>query len=93
MHIIAKKALRDFWGRYPEAQSPLERWHSDLSKASPSGFAELKTMFGSADWVQGYVVFDIGGNKFRLICDVVFTVQQVYIKHVFTHKEYDTWKP
>jgi len=46
-----------------------------------------------ADWVQGYVVFDIGGNKYRIIADVVFQAQQVYIKHVFTHKEYERWTP
>ncbi len=93
MHIIAKRALREFWIKHPDAQSPLERWHSDLNKATLGNFAELKELFGSADWVEGYVVFDIGGNKFRVICDVVFTIQQVYIKHVLTHKEYDKWKP
>lgn len=55
--------------------------------------AALKALFGSADWVEGYVVFDIGGNKYRLVCDVVFRSQTVFIKHVFTHAEYDKWAP
>ena len=62
-----------------------------LGKASPKDFAELKAIFRSADLAYGYVVFDIRGNKYRLITDVVFRSQTVFIKHVFTHEEYDKW--
>jgi len=55
--------------------------------------AQLKQTFAAADWVKGFVVFDIGGNKYRLIADVLFNAQCVYVKTVFTHKEYEQWKP
>lgn len=93
MHIIAKRTLREFWSRHPKAEAPLQRWHTELEKTAPKSFAELKAIFGSADWVEGYVVFDIGGNKYRLVADVVFVSQTVFIKHVMTHAEYDKWKP
>ena len=58
-------------------------------------WAELKTAFPSADKVGELIVFDIGGNKFRLIAFVRFTKQIVYIKAVLTHQEYEdgAWKP
>ncbi|MEC9356945.1 MAG: type II toxin-antitoxin system HigB family toxin [Pseudomonadota bacterium] len=93
MHVIAKRTLRAFWARYPDAEEPLTRWHTTLEKASPKDFAELKTSFGSADWVSGYVVFDIGGNKYRLVADIVFRSQTVFVKHVMTHAEYNRWEP
>jgi len=93
MHIISKKTLREFWRVHPQAELPLALWHTVLQHCHARSFAELKTTFGSVDWVDGFVVFDIGGNKYRLIADVVFGVQQVYVKHVFTHKEYEKWKP
>ena len=87
------RTLRAFWTQHPDAEEPLTRWHAILEKANPADFAALKALFGSADWVDGYVVFDIGGNKYRLVCDVVFRSQMVFIKHVFTHAEYDKWAP
>lgn len=93
MHIIAKRSLRAFWERFPEAEELLTRWHAVLDKAAPASFAELKALFGSADWVGGYVVFDIAGNKYRLVADVVFFSQRVFIKQVMTHAEYNRWKP
>lgn len=93
MHIVAKPILRAFWSKWRDAQMPLQRWYTVLSHTHAPDFAALKAVFGAADWVRGYVVFDIGGNKFRIVCDVVFRTQTVYIKHVFTHKEYDQWQP
>jgi len=93
MHIIAKRTLREFATNHPSAWLPLMQWHTTMQHCHAQSFAELKTTFGSADWVNGWIVFDIGGNKYRLVVDVEFRVQQVYVKHVFTHKEYDKWKP
>lgn len=93
MHIIAKRKLREFWARHPEAERPLIQWHTVLEKSTPRNFAELKALLGSIDWVAGYVIFDIGGNKYRLVTDVVFHSQTVFIKHIMTHAEYDQWKP
>jgi len=93
MHIISKKILREFWWRHPQAQSPLVLWHTTLQHCDAQSFAELKMTFGTIDWVGGFVVFDIGGNKYRLIADVVFSAQLVFVKQVYTHKEYEQWKP
>ncbi|MDR2875492.1 MAG: type II toxin-antitoxin system HigB family toxin [Methylobacillus sp.] len=93
MHIISKRTLRAFWTRHPASASPLLHWHTVMQHAQATSFAELKTLFNSVDWVGGYVVFDVGGNNYRVITDVVFRTQTVFIKHVFTHKEYDAWRP
>jgi len=93
MHIISKRTLRDFGLRHPRALAPLLAWHTLMQHCHAHSFAELKLTFGSADWVAGFVVFDIGGNKYRLVADVIFPAQRVYIKHVFTHREYDQWQP
>jgi mRNA interferase HigB len=50
-------------------------------------------MFGSVDRVGGFCVFDIGGNKYRLVAAVHFDRQMLYVRHVFTHAEYDRWSP
>lgn len=93
MHVIAKPILRAFWQTWPDAEAPLLRWHTLLTHVTAQDFAALKAVFGTADWVKGHVVFDIGGNKYRIVCDVVFRSQTAYIKHVFTHQEYDAWQP
>ena len=93
MHIISKRSLRDFWTIHPEAASALLHWHNVLAHAQATDFASLKAVFNTADWVSGYVVFDVGGNKYRIVADIVFRTQTVYVKHVFTHKEYDSWQP
>jgi mRNA interferase HigB len=58
-----------------------------------STFADLKLTFNTVDKVRDFYVFDIGGNKYRLITAIHFNRQMVFIRHVFTHKEYDKWKP
>ena len=89
MHVISRKALRDFWERYPESQSPLTRWYTIVRKTDFKDFNDLRTTFPSADWVEGLIVFNIGGNKYRLITAVHFNRKRVYVRHVLTHGEYD----
>ena len=67
MHIIAKPALISFWTRYPDAEKPLEAWYHTMKREVFSDFSELRKTFASADYVNGLTVFDIGGNKYRLI--------------------------
>ncbi|WP_017523410.1 type II toxin-antitoxin system HigB family toxin [Pusillimonas noertemannii] len=93
MHIISKRQLREFWTIHPESASALLHWHTTLMHARASNFSALKTVFNTVDWVSGYVVFNVGGNKYRIIADVVFRSQTVFIKHVFSHKEYESWQP
>lgn len=93
MHIISKRRLRDFWTIHPGSTNALLHWHTTLARAQAPDFSALKAVFNTVDWVSGYVVFDVGGDKYRVIADVVFRSQTVFIKHIFTHKEYDSWKP
>jgi mRNA interferase HigB len=95
MHVISRKVLRDFWDRYPDSQNPLTRWYTIVRKTTFKDFNELRATFPSADWVEGLIVFNIGGNKYRLIAAIHFNRGRVYIRHVLTHREYDqgNWKP
>ena len=94
MHIISRKALRDFWERYPDSESPLSRWYTIIRRTDFKDFNDLRVTFPSADWVEGLVVFNIGGNKYRLIAAIHFNRKRVYIRHVLTHEAYDhgAWK-
>ncbi|MFP3179201.1 MAG: type II toxin-antitoxin system HigB family toxin [Paraburkholderia sp.] len=68
-------------------------WRKTIEAGAFSNFAALKQAFNATDRVGDFYVFDIGGNKFRLIAAVHFNVQKLYVRHVMTHKEYDKWKP
>jgi mRNA interferase HigB len=94
MHVLSKKRLREFWQRHADAELSLLRWHKLVSKAHYRDFNALRADFPSADWVEGLVVFNIGGNKYRLVADVRFDRALVFVKVVLTHREYDkgAWK-
>lgn len=83
-----------FWERYPAAKNPLSLWHDRIREGHFRNFAELREVFPSADQVGRRTVFNIGGNKFRLIGRVNYFVQKVYVLRVMTHSEYDkdAWK-
>lgn len=91
MHVIAKRALEDFWRVHPVAQSAFEAWYKLIHQGSFSTFTELLQTFGSADYVAPYTIFNAGGNHFRIITAIHYNRQKVYIRHVFTHAEYDRW--
>ncbi len=91
MHIISLKMLRDFWLRHPQSERPLRNWHSIVEHAHFADFAEIKKSFRSADYAAPYTVFDLGGNKYRVVVVVHFTSGKVYVRWVMTHREYDNW--
>lgn len=94
MHIISRKALRQFWDQHPDSQTALERWFKVVRQTEFRGFADLRATFPAADKVDDWIVFNIGGNKYRLVASVHFNRGKVYIRHVLTHSEYDRggWK-
>jgi mRNA interferase HigB len=94
MHIISKSPLQLFWQKYPTAERPLRAWLTQAKRAHWQNFAELRRDFPSADLAGRFIVFNIGGNKFRLITRVEFALRRVYIRQVLTHAEYDKerWK-
>lgn len=92
MHVIAKPALVAFWTKHPDAKSSLVAWYKIIQANEFGNFAELKRTFASADHVKGLTVFNIAGNKYRLIAAIHYNRRKVYIRHVFTHAEYDLGK-
>ena len=94
MYTISKKKLRDFWERHPDAQAPLASWYRLMEKGTYRNFAELRKTFPGVDKVGDLCVFNVGGNKYRLIAAVAFEWQKVFVKAVMTHEEYDRgdWK-
>ena len=94
MHVIMKKPLVDFWIKHPEAEKPLQAWCRLMESNVFTDFNHLKTVFGSADYVNELTVFDIGGNKYRLIVSIHYNRRKVFVRDVLTHAEYDrnTWK-
>ena len=94
MHVIAKPILVGFWLRHPDAASSLRAWYRLMESMSFRHLADLRRTFASVDQVDGLTVFDIGGNKYRLIAAVHYNRQKVYVRAVMTHAEYDlgNWK-
>ena len=94
MHIISRKALRQFWEQHSDSKQALVRWFKIVRHADFQDFSELRSTFPSADKVGQWIMFNIGGNKYRLITAIHFNRDKVYIRHVLTHQEYDkgSWK-
>ena len=93
MNVITLAALIEFWTLYPEAQGPLRHWYRHMRANEYASFADIRDDFGSADWVEGYIVFNLGGNKYRLIVTANFAYKSFFVKYVLTHAQYDDWKP
>jgi mRNA interferase HigB len=95
MQVIAKRTLRMFWDQHPASRVPLSSWHVRVSKAAWRGPADIKADFGSTvDFIgDNRVIFNIAGNKYRLIIHVAYAYKSVLIKFIGTHKEYDTINP
>ncbi|MBK6799446.1 MAG: type II toxin-antitoxin system HigB family toxin [Acidobacteria bacterium] len=89
MRIISRKALRDFWEEYPFARRSLEDWYRITKNANWESPAETRRDFPNADLVGSCTIFNIGGNKYRLITKILYQWRMVYIRYVMTHAEYD----
>lgn len=92
MRVIAKRTLRRFWTqtRYADARGPLEAWHDEACAAKWRTPQEIKAMYASASFCgNNRVVFNIGGNKYRLVVEVQYTAGIVWVKFVGTHAQYD----
>ena len=93
--MIARRTLREFWelpGRH-DAEQPLRAWFAEAEKASWCTPAEVKAQYRSASVLgKGRVVFNIAGNKYRLIVAIKYEAQILFIRFVGTHAEYDRVK-
>lgn len=94
MHVITEKRLRAFWVIHPDAEHPLRDWLRLMQQGRFLDFPSVRALWPSADYVGGLTVFNIGGNKYRLIVDIRYNLGRVYVHQVLTHAEYDRglWK-
>ena len=92
MHIITRKRIQELIAKYPDSESFLENWYRIVKHAEYNSFNELSQHFRSADYVDGFVVFNISGNKYRLIAVIHFNRKKIYIREILTHQEYDKGK-
>ncbi len=90
MHVISRTQLIKFWTKHPDAETPLRIWFKKVEQAKWKSLNELKLDFPTADYVgNDRLVFNIKGNKYRIIVLVFFTGQKMFIRFVGTHAEYD----
>ena len=90
MVVISKSKLVSFYDRVPRAMEPLLRWYYETLMSDWSDFNDVKDTFNSVDSVgNDRFVFNIGGNKYRLVAMIHFTKRTLYVRFVGTHKEYD----
>lgn len=98
MHIISRTALTAFATTHPDAKAPLDAWFKVASAATWQSLVQVRETYPHADLVGRLTVFNIGGNKYRLITKITYPKQDtqgtIYIRNVLTHAEYDKedWK-
>ena len=92
MHVITRKRLNDFATKHPDTKSALQLWYRLIKSRNHSSFADLRSVFPSADQVGRLTVFNIGGNKVRLIAAIHYNRRKVYVRAILTHDEYDEGK-
>ena len=94
MRVVSRKALRDFWEVHSTAQTGLLLWYQRVTETNCQAFNDIRRIFPSADLMGNFTVFNISGNKFRLITYIDYTYQLIFIRAILTHAEYDkeNWK-
>ncbi|MGB8698452.1 MAG: type II toxin-antitoxin system HigB family toxin [Thermosynechococcaceae cyanobacterium] len=94
MHIISYKRLWEFSACHADSRDALDNWFKVMSRSSWANLVEVQSVFPKAEAVGNFTVFNIKGNKYRLLVSIDYAKQLIYIKHVLTHAEYDKerWK-
>ena len=90
MRVIARKALREYWEKHNDVESSLKSWYSEVEKSEWSSPKNIKVDFPSASILSdNRVVFNIKGNKYRLIVKINYDFKIVWIRFIGTHSEYN----
>ena len=92
MHIISRKRLLEFSEVHPDAEAPLDTWYRTAKSAKWENLAQVKANYPSADLVGKYTVFNIKGNDYRLIAEINYRSQTIFVRYILTHSEYDKGK-
>lgn len=91
MRVIAKRTLREYWGKpdRQDSEEPLKAWHSEAKAAKWQNPGEVRAQYGTASFVGDRVVFNIAGNKYRLVVCIRYDIQIIFIRFIGSHREYD----
>jgi len=90
MRIISRKKIREFWEKHPDARQSLQAWYTDVKQADWKTPTDIKNIYNNVSFVaNNRVVFNIKGNKYRLVVAVQYKYRIVYIRFIGTHREYD----
>jgi len=90
MRVIAKKILREFWEKYSDSEEQLKTWYKEATKASWKTPGDIKSEYPKVSILKtGRVVFDICGNKYRLVTRINYERQWVFIRFIGTHNDYN----
>jgi mRNA interferase HigB len=94
MHVISQKKIWEAKTQHPNSETALDAWYRLMKSNDPKDFSAMKELFPATDKVGNHHVFDIGGNKLRLIAIVQYQAKKVYIRHILDHDEYakGKWK-
>lgn len=94
MHLISIRKLRDDTAKYSDAKQAIEAWYTVVRKARWKNLEEVRTVYRDAEAVGNFTVFNIKGNKYRLIVGIDYESQTFFYKYFLTHAEYDKdkWK-
>ncbi len=92
MRIVSHRKIIEFSKKYSDSSRPLESWYKIIFHSNFKTFNDLRKTFPSADNVGKFTVFNIGGNKYRLIAAIHYNTQILYIRYILTHKDYDKGK-
>lgn len=94
MRILTRKLLRDFSLAHADARGRLDRWYSIFKREDFDNFNAIREFFPDADAVGNFVIFNIGGNNYRIAAKINYKAKIIYIRRVMTHAEYskNLWK-
>ena len=90
MRIIALSTIKEFWEKHPDSEEPLKAWYAVTRAADWKNPQEVKKAYGNSSILQdGRVVFNIEGNKYRMVAWINYPYRVLYVRFIGTHKEYD----
>ncbi|HKV41367.1 MAG TPA: type II toxin-antitoxin system HigB family toxin [Blastocatellia bacterium] len=88
MNVVALRTLRVFWEKHSDAEAPLKSWYKTCRRANWADIGQVRTVYPHADLVGRCTVFNIGGNKYRLVVKMEYALKAIFVKAVMTHAEY-----
>ena len=92
MRVVQRDRIQDFIEKHPDSKTSLDAWMQAMENNHFAHFTRLRQVFGSADYVKPFTIFNISGNKYRLIALIHYILDRVSVEQIFTHAEYDKGK-